>query len=445
MRQRLALWPIVALLLSLSLLLATAPGAQAAGATGKVYVLRIDEGQVIDPGLAQFGSRVFDQAEADPDAVGIAVVLDTPGGYVDSAVRIKDRLLAAPKRIKTIAWVENEAVSAGALIATAAEYLYMAPGSVIGAAEPRELFTGETADYKALSVVVNYFTSAAEARGRDAAVARAFVDKDHPIPGQTDTLLTLTYQQAADMGYASGVAGSLNDAIRQAGIAEYELVEPQWTFSEQVGRFLTTPWVAILLLVLGVIAFGIEFMQPGLTGPAALGVICLSLFFLGNALVGTAGWVEIALALSGVVLMLIELFTPGFGVFGLAGIAAFGGAIFLAAPSAGLAWRYLMWTALAGAFVLFALIRAISKRGLGRMLTLSDSAKDWSAQSPERSHLVGREGRSLTVLRPAGTAVFGDQRLDVVTEGEFVPAGVPVRVIRVEGTRIVVRAVDKKS
>lgn len=443
MRQRNALWPALVLLLGLFLTLVGAPGALAADGPGKVYVVRIDNGQVIDAGLAQFVDRVFEQAGADPDAVAIAVVLDTPGGYVDSAARIKDRLLAPPNQLKTIAYVENAAISAGALIATAAEYLYMHPGSVIGAAEPRTLATGETADYKSLSVVVNYFTSAAIARNRDPDVARAFVDKDHPIPGQTDVLLTLPYQQAVEIGYANGIAESLNDAIQQAGIAEFQLVEAEWTFSEQVGRFLTTPWVAILLLVAGVIAFGIEFMQPGLTGPAAVGVICLVLFFLGNTLVGTAGWVEIALAISGLVLMAVELFTPGFGIFGLAGIAAFGAAIFLAAPSAGLAWRYLMWTTIASAFVLFALIRAVSKRGLGKVLTLSDTARDWSAQAEDRSRLVGREGVSLTVLRPAGTAVFDDKRLDVVSEGEFIPAGVPVRIIRVEGTRIVVRAIGK--
>jgi len=443
MRQRSPLWPAAALLLGIVLTLAGAPAARAADGPGKVYVLRIDGGQVIDPGLAQFADRVFNQAGADPDAVAIAVVLDTPGGYVDSAARIKDRLLTPPNRLKTIAYVENAAISAGALIGTAAEYLYMHPGSVIGAAEPRTLGTGQPADYKALSVVVDSFTSAAIARNRDPDIARAMVDKDHPMPWQTDALLALDYQKAVETGYANGIAESLNDAIRQAGIAEFQLVEPGWTFSEQVGRILTTPWVAILLLVLGVIALGIEFMQPGLTGPAAIGIICLTLFFLGNALVGTAGWVEIALAVSGLVLLAVELFTPGFGIFGLAGIAAFLGAIFLAAPSAGLAWRYLMWTTIASAFVLFAAIRAISKRGLGKVLTLRDTAKGWSAQAEDRSRLVGREGVSLTVLRPAGTAVFGDQRLDVVTEGEFVPAGVPVKVVRVEGTRIVVRSVSK--
>ncbi len=444
MRQRSALWRAAVLLLGLALLLAGAPGARAADGAGKVYVLRIDNGQVIDPGLAQFADRLFNEALADPDTAGIAVVLDTPGGYVESAARIKDRLLAVPEGIKTIAYVENDAISAGALIATAAEYLYMHPGSVIGAAEPRT-GTGQPADYKALSVVVNYFTSAAIARNRDPDVARAFVDKDHPIPGQTDVLLALPYQQAVDIGYANGIAESLNDAIRQAGIAQFQLVEPAWTFSEQVGRFLTTPWVAILLLVAGVIAFGIEFTQPGLTGPAAVGIICLTLFFLGNALVGTAGWVEIALAVSGLVLMGVELFTPGFGIFGVAGIAAFGAAIFLAAPSAGLAWRYLTWTTIASAVVLFAVIRAISRRGLGKMLTLKDTAKEWSAHGEDRSRLVGREGVSLTVLRPAGTAVFDDKRLDVVTEGEFLPAGVPVKIVRVEGTRIVVRSVGKQS
>ena len=77
--------------------------------------------------------------------------------------------------------------------------------------------------------------------------------------------------------------------------------------------------------------------------------------------------------------------------------------------------------------MLFAVIRAISRRGLGKVLTLKDTAKDWSAHGEDRSRLVGREGVSLTVLRPAGTAVFDDKRLDVVTEGEFLPAGVPVQ------------------
>lgn len=431
---------LTGLLLTVAVLLSLVPVSFAAGGGPKVYVLRIDGGQVIDAGLAQFVDRVFNTAEADPDAAAVAVVLDTPGGMVESANRIKDRLLNS--RLKTIAFVEGGAISAGALIATAAEEIYMHPGSVIGAAEPRVAGTNETADYKALAVVTEYFTSAAVARGRDPELARAMVDKNFPIPGQKGALLALNFDAAISQGYADGEAADLDDAILQAGIAEFELYEPEWTTSERAGRLLTTPWVAILLLVVGVISLGIEFMKPGLTGPGALGLICLGLFFVGNTLVGTSGWVEVSLAIIGLLLLVAEFFVPGFGIFGLAGVGAVGAAIFLAVPSADLAWRYMLWTAVAGAVVFIMLLRTISKRGLGRVLTLSDSARGWTSQI-DRASLVGREGESTSVLRPAGTAQIGDQRLDVVTEGEFLPSGVRVKVIRVEGTRIVVRATDK--
>ncbi len=426
-------------LMALLLILPSVAGAE--GAVKKVYVLRIDNFQQIDAGLAQFSERIFNMAEADPNAAGIAVVLDTPGGYVDAANRIKDRLLDS--KLKSIAYVEGGAISAGALIATAAEKIYMHPGSIIGAAEPRIAGTNETADYKAKSVVAGYFVSAAQARGRDENIARAMVDKDTPIPGQKGELLTLTQEEAIQKQYADGSAANLTEAINNAGIMEFELVETAPTFSEEAGRFLTQPWVATLLLVVGVIAIGIEFMKPGVTVPGLIGIVSLGLFFLGNTLVGTAGWLELSLAIIGIVLLIVEAFVPGFGIFGIGGLVAMGSSIFFAVPSQELAWRYLMWTAVALVVALFGIIRAVGKRGLGKALTLEDSAKGWVAPRTDLAALVGREGKSLTVLRPAGTAQFGDLKLDVVTEGEYIGHGKRVKIMRVEGTRVVVRALDE--
>jgi len=404
-----------------------------------VYVLRIDNFQEIDASLAQFSDRIFSRAEADPNAAAIAVILDTPGGYVDAANRIKERLLTS--KLRSVAFVDGGAISAGALIATASEKLFMSPGSIIGAAEPRIAGTNETADYKAKSVVMGYFKSAAQARGRDEAIALAMVDKDSPIPGQQGMLLTLTQEEALQKGYADGSASSLEEALAQAGIAGYQLVETPWTFSERAGRFLTLPFVALALLVIGVIAIGMEFMKPGVTVPGLIGVVSLGLFFVGNTLVGTAGWLEISLAIIGIVLLVIEAFVPGFGVFGAGGVLSMGASIFFAVPSQELAWRYLMWTAVAFLFVIIGVMRTVSKRGLGRALTLSDTAKGWVAPRTDLSALIGQQGKSLTVLRPAGTAQVGDLKLDVVTEGEYLQAGILVKIIRVDGTRVVVRAV----
>jgi membrane-bound serine protease (ClpP class) len=296
-----------------------------------------------------------------------------------------------------------------------------------------------------LSVVVGYFRSTAEFRGRDANLAQAMVDRNAKSPGQKGELLVLTADEAVAKKYADGQAPDLDAALKQAGITGYKLVDVAPRFSDQAGRFLTLPWVAILLLVIGVIGIGLEFMKPGLTLPGMLGVVCLGLFFLGNVLVGTAGWLEVALMLIGVLLLVIEAFIPGFGVFGAGGILAVGASIFLAVPSRQLAVTYLMCMALASIVALFGIVRGISRRGLGKALTLEHDSKGYVPARADLSGLLAQEGEALTVLRPAGMARFGDRKVDVVTEGEYLPAGTLIKVMRVDGTRVIVRRQMEES
>lgn len=430
---------VTALILSLFTVLAFLPSMAQAAVKPNVYVVYVDDFQQIDPSVAQLIKRAFAEAEADPDGAAVVIVMDTPGGYVQSALDIQTVMLTS--KMKSIVYVTHSAISAGALIGTAAEKLYMHPGSSIGAAEPRMLGSNEVADPKILTTVVQAAKSAAQARGRDEDIARAMVDRNARLPWQQDELLSLTAKDAVDRKFADGIASSLDDAIKLAGIAEYELVEITPSFSEQVGRFLTTPWVAILLLVVGVIAIGLEFMKPGLTFPGLIGVLCLGLFFMGNVLIGTAGWLELSLALIGVLLLIVEAFVPGFGIFGAGGVIAVGASIFLSAPTSGHAMQYLMFTAVAFAIALFGIVRAVSRRGLGKALTLSTDAQGWVPHRADLSGLVGMEGKALTILRPSGTALIGSDRVDVVADGDYLPLGARVKVIRVEGTRVVVRSV----
>jgi membrane-bound serine protease (ClpP class) len=430
---------IAALILTLMAVLALLPATAGAAGQSKVYVIHMDNWQEIDPGLAQFTRRAFQLANADPNAAAVAIVLDTPGGVVDSAFAIKNEILET--KLKTITFVQGRALSAGALIATAGEKLYMHPGSSVGAAEPRLAGSTQRADYKTVSAVVGEFKSTAEARGRDPKIAMAMVDVNARLSWQDTDLLVLTAKDAVERQYANGLADDLGAALKQAGLTDYQLVEVEPTFSESAGRLLTTPWVAILLLVVGVIAIGLEFMKPGVTVPGLVGVTALALFFLGNVLVGTAGWLELALALIGMLLLMIEAFIPGFGVFGVGGIIAVGSSIFLAVPSRERALTYLAFTAIAALLALFGFLRAISRRGLGKALTLEKDAKGYVPARAGLAELVGREGKALTTLRPAGTAQFGESKIDVVTEGEFLPAGTLVRVMRVDGTRVVVRSI----
>lgn len=440
MRRTLS-WLVLVLFAALAVLPLFPDSARAAGPT--VYVIRIDNQQIIDSGLAQLVDRGFAQAAADPSAVAVALELDTPGGYTNAAIRIKEAILSS--KLRTVAFVTNMAASSGALIATASERLYMHSGSTIGSAEVRYAGSDQPADYKTMSEWITQFRSAAEARGRDPNLAQAMVDRTAKIAGQTTELLSLTAKVAVEKGYANGQAEDLTDALAKAGIEQPSLIVVEPTLSDSFGRFLTTPWVAILLLVVGVVAIGIEFLKPGVTVPGLVGVVSLSLFFLGNMLVGTAGWLEVGLAFLGVLLLVIEAFIPGFGVFGFGGVISVAASIFLSVDSPQRATSYLMWTAVAFMFTLFALIRAISKRGLGKALTLKQRhAGGYVPERADLSVLVGREGKALTTLRPAGSAVFGHTRVDVVTEGEFIAAGTAVKVIRVDGARVLVRSLAEE-
>ncbi|BDG61414.1 NfeD family protein [Caldinitratiruptor microaerophilus] len=429
-------WAIGAL--GVLLVLAGPPSARAASGPappgGRVYAVHVRE--TIDPGLAAIVQGAVRRAEADPAARGLAIVVDTPGGLVQAAEGIRNALLNT--RLATVAFVEGRAASAGALVTLAAQRVYMRPGSSIGAAEPIPYSD------KAVSYVAGLFQATAEARGRDPRVAAAMVDKSVTIPGvTTGKPLTLTWRQAVSLGIADGEAADLGTALRAAGLGGAEVTWYEPGRGERVARYLTSPWVASLLLLLGVGGLALEMAKPGLGLPGLVGLVSLVAFFASHYLIGTARWLELTLVLLGAALLVIEMFVPGFGVFGVAGAIAVGAGIFLSAPTPGLAATYLAITAVGAVLVLAALARYISRHGMIRWLTLEERLGREQGVVPGRvelAALVGARGVAVTPLRPAGVAVFGDRRVDVVTQGEFVPPGQTVEVILVEGTRVVVRA-----
>jgi membrane-bound serine protease (ClpP class) len=105
--------------------------APAQDASRAVYVARIEG--IIDLGLAPYVQRVLEEAAA-AKASAVVLHINTFGGRVDAAVQIRDALLASP--VRTIAFIDRRAISAGALISLAAENIVMAGGSTIGAATP---------------------------------------------------------------------------------------------------------------------------------------------------------------------------------------------------------------------------------------------------------------------------------------------------------------------
>ena len=298
-----------------------------ANRSGPVYVVAIT-GE-IDLGLAPYLSRVLDEAAAN-GAAAVVLEIDTPGGRLDAVLQMRDDLLGSS--VRTIAFVNRTAFSAGALIALACEEIYMTPGAVMGAATPVD-GAGETASEKVVSAVRKTFKATAEARGRDPLVAEAMVDPDVTIDGLVTRgeLLTLTTNEAETWGYADGVVVDRAALLATTGLAGYPVADTAPSVAERAVRFVTDPVVASLLIALGVLLIIGDSLVEGFGVAGAVGLGLLATFFWGHVLAGLTGWEDVALVVAGLVLIAIEVFVvPGFGLPGILGAAALLGGLFLA-------------------------------------------------------------------------------------------------------------------
>lgn len=443
-----------AALVALAMLCLLTPALLPAQAPAPVVYVAPIEG-IIDLGLAPFVRRVLDEA-AEQRAAAVVLEINTFGGRVDAAVLIRDALLRA--KVPTVAFVNKRAISAGALISLAAETIAMADGGTIGAATPVQVGApggGTTAvDEKTVSYMRKEFRSTAEHRKRPPLIAEAMVDADVAIPKLVDKgkLLTLTTTEALAHKVADVRADSLEAVLAhlELGNAEIRRVSENW--AEQLVRFLTHPIFSSLLMTVGILGIIIELRTPGFGVPGALGITSLGLFFWGHWLVRLAGWEEILLVAAGLLLLAIELFViPGFGITGILGILAILAGLVLSLVGAGATATSVVSAAarvavslLIAAVGAVALLRVLPHLPVGRQLILDTglTALTGWASPPERDRQwLGKRGTTVSPLRPAGIADLEGERVDVVSQGEWIDAGSPIEVIRVEGNRIVVRQV----
>jgi membrane-bound serine protease (ClpP class) len=412
-----------------------------------VYVAPVEG--IIDLGLAPFVQRVLDEAAA-AGAAAVVLEVNTFGGRVDAAVQIRDALLGA--RLPTIAYVNRRAISAGALISLAAQHLVMAPGATIGAATP--VMAGGTgggtqaASEKTVSYMRKEFRATAESRKRPPLIAEAMVDEAVAIRGviEKGKLLTLTTDEALKHKVAEHRAESLAAALDGLGItgAELRRISPNW--AENTVRFLTHPVLSSLLVTIGMLGILIELRTPGFGIAGAVGVGSLAAFFWGHWLVQLAGWGELLLALGGVALLLVEFFViPGFGLAGILGILALLAALVMSVVGSGatpeffmLAAGRILFSLLAALLASFLLLRLMPRTPFGRKLILDTGL---GADPEDELRWLGKRGRATSPLRPAGIADIEGARVDVVSEGELIEPGTPIEVIRVDGNRVVVRSV----
>jgi len=329
----------------------------------------------------------------------------------------------------------------------------MRPGAVIGAVTPVD-GEGTRASEMIVSAMRSSMRSLAEARGLDPAIAEAMVDEDIEIPGliEAGKLLTLTTEEAVNLGYAIQVE-DWDALLEELGISGNEVIDQEVNWAERIVRFFSHPIVAPFLLSIGFLGLLVEIRTPGLGIPGLVGVLALGLFFDSHFIVGLAGLEGVLLFLLGAVLLLVEaFFIPGMGVLGLAGALAVVAGVYMSMlgglPTMGDFTR-------SGLVLSFSLVMAIAGGGyimkrtpsnqrlktLGIFLGESTSKESGFVSADLRTELVGMEGVAITDLRPSGTGLFGEERLDVVSDSEWIEHGTPIRIISSEGYRHLVRPI----
>jgi membrane-bound serine protease (ClpP class) len=416
-----------------------------------VYVAPIEG--IIDLGLAPFVDRVLAEAGRE-QAAAVVLEINTFGGRVDAAVLIRDALLRS--KVRTIAFVNKRAISAGALISLAAHSIAMADGGTIGAATPVQVGApggpAQPVEEKTVSYMRKEFRSTAESRGRPPEIAEAMVDADVAIEGviEKGKLLTLTTTEALKHKIADVRADTLEAALEHFDIKDAEIRRATVNWAEQLVRFLTHPILSSILMTVGLLGIIIELRTPGFGVPGALGITSLGLFFWGHWLVNLAGWEELLLVGVGLLLLALELFVlPGFGLAGVLGILAVLGGLTLSVIGAGTSGQLVVWAVgrvalslLVAIAASLALLPFLHRLPYGRSLVLQtglDSLSGWASAPEADSKWVGKRGTVASPLRPAGIADLEDERVDVVSQGEYIETGAPIVVVRVEGNRIVVR------
>jgi membrane-bound serine protease (ClpP class) len=416
-----------------------------------VYVAPVEG--IIDLGLAPFVQRVLDEAERE-NAAAVVLEINTFGGRVDAAVLIRDALLNA--KVPTVAFINRRAISAGALISLAAEKIAMAGGGTIGAATPVQVgqpgAPAQPVEEKTVSYVRKEFRATAESRKRPPLIAEAMVDADVEIPGLVEKgkLLTLTTEEALKHKIADFRADTIEAVLKELGLAGAEVRRAAPNWAENLVRFLTHPIVSSLLITVGMLGIILELRTPGFGVPGGLGILSLALFFWGHWLVQLAGWEELLLVISGLALLGLEIFvTPGFGLTGVLGIAAVLSGLSLSVIGAGATWDFVLravgrviFSLLLALVASLALLRYLPRLPFGRRLILATglTTAEGYASAPERDKIwLGKKGTTVSTLRPAGIADIEGERVDVVSDGEFIEPGSEIIVSRVDGNRIVVR------
>jgi membrane-bound serine protease (ClpP class) len=432
---------------ALMLLAAAWPGAQEEP-RGRPVVYLTEVEALIHPVSAEYIGQTLDQADrAGADLV--VLMLRTPGGLVDSTREINTRIIEADTPIVVYVGPSGtRAASAGFLITIAADVAVMAPGTHIGAAHPVSGTGSEmddTASQKAASDVAAYARSLASQRQRNVELAEKAVTES----------LSFTEREAldADPPLIDLIASDLDDLLEQLDgrevrrwdgsiqvvrTADAEIETVAMTWRQRLLSAIAHPQIAVLLFSLGSLGLTIELWNPGAAVPGIVGAVCLLLAFFAFQIL-PINYVGLLLILFGLVLLVIEMFTPTYGLLAVSGmVSMLFGAVMLfdsPAPELQLGWPFIVSTMLALALVTGALARLGVKAHRVRAVTGADGMLD-------------REGRAIDAISAGGqgrVSTRGEIWTAAAAPGADIVGGERVQVVGVHGMVLTVRRATPPS
>ena len=457
-----------------------------------VVVVRF-EGQLTEPWTSILRRA---QAKAQEISAGSFVLeLDTPGGEVELMKRLGDALVEIGNDIETVVFVTHRAWSAGSYLAIACDQVWMAPGSSLGAAMPITALPGgilpemdPDVQEKILSAFRAEFRAWAEERGRDPIVAEAFVDNSvelkwvsvggerrlvtgrdfqdlldqGELPRLLETLcdagelLALTPEEAREVEYCEGVAADRQALLNALGWDDRPVVEiaPSWSES-LVSKIGSYSW---LLMLAAAFFLVVSFNMPGMGAPEIAALLCLALFLFHGYLTGLAEWTDVLLVVMGLGLIFTEIFiVPGTIIAGAAGGLLLVAGLIMAMqdfviPEGAIEMRtfrgnlmVVLAIVLVTPFLAMFAVRKLAKTRAGSFLTVepsSDFAGSVAGSYPEATDKsdveAGAAAVALTPLRPSGRVSVAGRAYDALSTGGFLDAGAQLRVVRRQGSTLLV-------
>ncbi|WP_197231619.1 NfeD family protein [Novipirellula artificiosorum] len=420
------------------------------------------------------------------------IAIDSPGGNLNQSATLAGWFAQPDPPLHTVAgFVQGEARGDASLVALACRPLMMGPNARLGGPGAESITSEDVMRNDELieqvarstkrpaalirglldpGLQVYRYTNRKTGRVRyateedlnsDPLLDAEFADADRDRWERGDRVELaegLTAAEAIALGLADGQAASVDDASRRIGLSGTPPPVTDRSVVRWVERLGRSHGLAFLLLFIGFAALSTEANAPGLGVPGFVAVVCFALYFWIKFLAGTAEWLELLAFALGLICIAIEVFViPGFGIFGVGGLALTVLGIVLMSQTFVIprnvyqveVLTHSLWAALGGVIGLiagFIVIRTLMPHipllsGLA-MEPADLVAVNEAEKLADFTHLLGQTGSTTTPLRPSGKARFGDSIVQVISDGTSIASGEAVRVSEVHGTRVIVEAIE---